>query len=130
MNEAITDLVILQFSIVADGTSQMPVVVQEIPEAQIMEWIQEQTVEPVEMLLQEHMHLHTAFQIVHVPVPQIQEIPQDDFPERIVEQIVPEQIENKIGDSPVPPIVEETVDLVPVLLVEHLRWSTLRLRVQ
>ena len=67
-----------QFSIHADETSQMPVVVQEIPEVQVVERIQEQSVEPVEAPLQE-----------------------------------------QIGDIPVPPIVEEIVDLVPVLPHEH-----------
>ena len=37
-----------------------------------------------------------------------------------MEQIVPEQIDEQIGDIPVLPIVEETVDLVPVLPHEHL----------
>ena len=47
-------------------------------------------------------------------------IPQAHLPERIAEQIVPERIEEQIGDIPVPPIVEETVDLVPVLPYERL----------
>ena len=89
----------LQFFVTADETSQMPVVVQEIPEVQVVERIQEQIVEPVEMFLQEHVHLHTAKQIVHVPVPQIQEIPVDHFPERIAEKIVPERIEEQMGHS-------------------------------
>ena len=72
-----------QFSITADETSQMPVVVQEIPEVQVVERIHEQIIEPVEMPVQEHVHLHTAIQLVHVPVPQIQEIPRDHFSERI-----------------------------------------------
>ena len=120
INEAFTGLVNLHFSITADETSQMPVVVQEIPEVQVVERIQEQIVEPVEMPLQEHVHLHTAIQIVHVPVPQIQEIPLDHFPGLIAEQIVPGRIEEQIGDIPLPPIVEETVDLVLVLPHEHL----------
>ena len=48
-----------------------------------MERIQEQIVDPIEAPLQEHVQLHTAFQIVHVPVPQIQEIPQERLPERM-----------------------------------------------
>ena len=69
INEAITGLVNPQFSITADETSQMPVVVQESPEVQFVESVPEQTVEPVEMpLLQEPVHLHTAFQIVQIPV--------------------------------------------------------------
>ena len=67
-NEAITGLVNPQFSITADDTSQVEVVVQEIPEVQVVELIQEQIVEPIEAPLQEHVQLHTAIQIVHVPV--------------------------------------------------------------
>ena len=72
LNEAITDLANPQFSITADETSQVPVVVQEIPEVQVMERIQEQIADPIEAPLQEHVQLHTAVQIVHVPVPRIQ----------------------------------------------------------
>ena len=61
-----------QFPITADETSQMPVVVHEIPEVQIMERKQEQIVDPIEAPLQDHAQLHTVIQIVHVPVPQIQ----------------------------------------------------------
>ena len=45
----------LQFSITAHETSQMPVVVQEIPEVQVVERKQEQIVEPFEAPLQEHV---------------------------------------------------------------------------
>ena len=88
LNEAITGLVNPRFSITADETSQVPVVVQEIPEVQVVERIQEQIVEPIEALLQEHVHLHTALQMLHVPVPRIQEIPHEHLPERNAEQIV------------------------------------------
>ena len=90
LNEAITWLVNPQFSVTAGETSQ--------------ERIQEQIVEPIEAPLREHVHLHTAIQMVHVPVPRIQEIPQEHLPERIAEQF---------GDIPVPPIVEETERLHP-----------------
>ena len=115
LNEAITGLVNPQFSITDAETSQVPVVVQEIAEVQVVERIQEQIVEPIDAPLQEHVQLHTALQIVHVSVPRIQEIPQEHLPERTAEQIVPERIEEQIGDILVPPIVEETVDWVPVL---------------
>ena len=72
LDEAITDLANPQFSITADETSQVPVVVQEIPEVQVTERIHEQIFEPLEVPLQEHVQLHTAIQIAHVPVPQIQ----------------------------------------------------------
>ena len=109
---------VLQEQIVA--TVQPHVRFQEIPEIQVVERIQEQIVEPIEAPLQEHVQLHTAFQIAHVPVPRIQEIPQEHLPERIAEQIVPGQIEEQIWDIPFLPIVEETVDLVPVLPHERL----------
>ena len=64
-----------------------------------MEQIQEQIVDHTEAPLQEHVQLHTDFQIVHMPVPQIQEIPQEHLPERIAEQIVPERIEEQIDRS-------------------------------
>ena len=41
-NEAITGSVNPQFSITADETSHVQVVVQEIPEIPVVEWIQEQ----------------------------------------------------------------------------------------
>ena len=125
LDEAITGLVKPQFSITADETSQVPVVVQEIPEVQLVHRIQEQSVEPIEAPLQEHVQLHTAIQIVHLPVPRIHEIPQEHLPERTAEQIVPERIEEQIGDIPVPPIVEETVDLVPVSPHERLHLREL-----
>ena len=109
---------VLQEQIVA--TVQPHVRFQEIPEIQVAEWIQEQIVEPIEAPLQEHVQLHTALQIVHVPVPRIQEIPQEHLAERIAKPIVPERIEEQIPDILVPPIVEEAVDLVPVLPHERL----------
>ena len=45
-NEAITGLVNPQISITADETSQVQVVVQEIPEIPVVEWIQEQRAVP------------------------------------------------------------------------------------
>ena len=50
LDEAITRLMNPQFSITADETSQVPVVVQEIPEVQVVERIQEQSVEPIKRL--------------------------------------------------------------------------------
>ena len=47
----------------------------------------------------------------------IQEIPEVQVTERIQEQIVPERIE---GDIPVPPFVDETVEVVQVIPHEHL----------
>ena len=99
-------------AITADETSQMPVVVQDVPEVQVVERIQDPIIEPIEALLQEHVQLHTAIQIVHVSVPRIQDIPQEHLPERIAEQIVLERIEEQIGDSLVPPIVEETIEVL------------------
>ena len=66
----------------------------------------------------------TAEQIVHVPVPQIQEqlevrvqvIPRELFPERIEEQIV---------DIPVPSIVEEIAEVVQFIPQERLQQRTL-----
>ena len=71
INEVITGLVNPQFSITADETSQMPVAVEEIPEVQVVELIQEPIVDPIEAPLQEHVQLHTAIQNVHVSVPRI-----------------------------------------------------------
>ena len=48
---------------------------------------------------QERVQQHTAEQIVHVPIPQIQEEIGDSFPERVEEQIV---------DIPVPPTVQQS----------------------
>ena len=87
-NAAITGLVNPQFPITADETSHVPVVVQEIPDVQVVERIREQI------------------------VPRIQEIPQERLLRRIAEQIVPERIEEQIGDSLVPPIVEETIEVL------------------
>ena len=86
-------------AITADETSHMPVVVQEVPDVQVVERIQDPIVEPIEPLLHEHVQLHTAIQIVHVSVPRIQQIPQEHLPERIAEQIVPERIEEQIGET-------------------------------
>ena len=55
------------------ATVQPHAIVQKIPEVPVVERIQEQIVEPIEVLPQERVQLHTAIQIVHVPVPQIQE---------------------------------------------------------
>ena len=55
------------------ATVQQRAVVQEIPEVQVVVRIQEQIVETIEVLPQERVQHHTATQIVHVPVPQIQE---------------------------------------------------------
>ena len=49
------------------------VIFQEIPEVQVVERIQEHIVEPIEVLPQEREQQHSAIQIMHVPVPQIQE---------------------------------------------------------
>ena len=88
----------------------MPVVVQEIPEVQVVDRIQEQIVDSTEAPLQEHVQLHTAIQNVHVSVTRIQEIPQEHLPERTAEQIVPERIEEHIGESR--RIVEETIEVL------------------
>ena len=71
-NEVTTGLVNPHISITTDEISQEQVVGQEILEVQVMERIQKQIVDPIEAPLQEHVQLHTAFQIAHVPVPQIQ----------------------------------------------------------
>ena len=52
---------------------QEQVIVQEIPRVFVVERIQEQIVEPIEVLPQERVQQHSAIQITHVPVPQIQE---------------------------------------------------------
>ena len=54
------------------ATVQPHVIFQEIPEVQVVERIQEQIVAPIDVHPQERVHLHTA-QVMHVPVPQIQE---------------------------------------------------------
>ena len=54
-------------------TVQPHVTFQEIPEVQVVEQIQEQIVEPIEVLPQERVQLHTAIQIMDVPVLHIQE---------------------------------------------------------
>ena len=72
-NEAVTGLVNPQFSITADETSQVQVVVQEIPQVPIVEWIQEQIVETIEVIPLKRVKQHTAKQIMHVLVHQIQE---------------------------------------------------------
>ena len=56
-----------------------------------------------------------GFQPVQEQV-KVQEIPEVQVTERIQEQIVPERIEKQIGDILVPPIVEETVEVVQVFL--------------
>ena len=71
-NEVITSLVSPHISITADEISQEQVVGQEIPEVQVMERTQEQIVVPIEAPPQEHVQLHSALHIVHVPVPQVQ----------------------------------------------------------
>ena len=45
----------------------------------------------------------------------VQEIPEVQVFERIQDQIVPERIEEQAGDIPVPPIVEETVEMVQMI---------------
>ena len=54
-------------------TVQPRAILHETPEVQVAERIQEQIVEPVEVLPQDRVQQHTAIQIVHVLVPQIQE---------------------------------------------------------
>ena len=50
----------------------------------------------------------------------IQELPEVQVTERIQEQIVPERNEEQIGDIPVPPFVDETVEVV-VQVIPHER---------
>ena len=72
-NEAVTGLVNPQISISAVEASQAQVVVQEILEVLFVEWIQEHFVETIEVIPQERVKQRTAKQIVHWPIPQIQE---------------------------------------------------------
>ena len=44
--------------------------------------------------------------------------------EGIQEQIVPERIEVQIGDIPVPPIVDEAVEMVQIIPHERLQQRT------
>ena len=55
------------------ATVQPHVTLQEPPQVPVGEWIQEQIVETIEVLPQERVDQHTAKQIVHVPIHQIQE---------------------------------------------------------
>ena len=54
-------------------------------------------------------------QIVAQEQVNIQEIPEAQVIERIQVRIVSERVEEQIGDIPVPPIVEETVEVVHVI---------------
>ena len=54
------------------ATVQPHAIFQEISEVQVVERMQQQIVEPVEVLPQERVQQHTAVQIMHVPVPQFQ----------------------------------------------------------
>ena len=60
-------------NIVENPAVQEQVIVQEIPQVSIVERIQEQIVEPIEVLPHERVTQRTFNQIVHVPVPQVQE---------------------------------------------------------
>ena len=72
-NVAVIGLLNPLFSITAVEASQAEAVVQEIPEVLVVERIQEQIVEPIEVIPQERVKPRTAKQIVHVPLTQIQE---------------------------------------------------------
>ena len=50
--------------------------------------------------------------------------------ERIREQIVPERNGEQIRKIPVPPIVEEIVEVVQVVLHEHLQQRTVEAQIQ
>ena len=63
---------------------------------------------------QERVQQHTAEQIVHVPIPQIQEQIGNSFPERVEEQIL---------DILVPPTVEEIAEMVQTIQ-ERFQQST------
>ena len=56
-----------------DATVQQHVIFQEIPQVQVMGRIQEQIVEPIEVLPHERVQQFTVEQIVHLLVPQTQE---------------------------------------------------------
>ena len=55
------------------ATMRPHVIIQEPPQVPVGEWSQEQFVETIEVLPQERVDQHTAKQIVHVPIHQIQE---------------------------------------------------------
>ena len=55
------------------ATVQPQAIVQEIPQLPVVERIQQQIVEPIEVLLHDRVQQFTAEQIVHMPVPQTQE---------------------------------------------------------
>ena len=64
-----------------------------------------------------------TFQLVQEQV-EVQEIPEVQVVERIQKQTVPERIEEQIGDIPVPPIVEETVEVVRIIPHKRLQQRT------
>ena len=64
---------IIAENVVENPAVQEQVIAQEIPQVPIVDWIPEQIVETTGVPPQERVELHTAKQIVHVPVPQIQE---------------------------------------------------------
>jgi len=55
------------------ATAQAQVINQETPQVPFVEWTQEQLVVIIEVRAQERVEQHTAKQIVHVPISQIQE---------------------------------------------------------
>ena len=60
----------------------------------------------------------------------VREIPEVQVIERIKEQIGPERTEEQIGDIPVPPFVEETVEEVQVMLHDRLQERTVAPQIQ
>ena len=79
--------------------------IPKIPEVQIPERIQQQTVLD---RIEEHVGVIPAPPIVDDTV-------EIHVTERIQEQIRPRRIEDQVGDVLVPPIVEETVEVVQVI---------------
>ena len=61
---------------------------------------------------------------------EIREIPEVQVTERIREQIVPERNGVQIRKIPVPPIVEQIVEVVQVVLHEHLQQRTVEPQIQ
>ena len=50
-------------------TVQDQVIIQEIPEVQVVERIQEQTMDPIKVVPEERVQQHIVEQIVNVPMP-------------------------------------------------------------
>ena len=71
----------------------------------------------------ERVQQHTVEQIVHVPIPQIQEQIEESV-QVIPRELLSERIEEQIVDNRVPPIVEEIAEVVHTILQERFQQTT------